>query len=216
MLKRIAIILAVLAGSLVAFGVTASASNASAPNCTGYVSYTTLGSVVVPSGNYCEINSSTVTGSITVKPNASLVMCNDLVKGSINATQAYVNIDNNTEVDGSITLNKPGIPFIPSGLCGERGSYSATSYVCPNYIGGNLNIQNGPWNYLSLEVGDCGWVDIHGSFTISGNRQLVEAGYFNVDGSLVCLNNHPAPEFFYPFYVSGQIVGCNVEVGPPG
>lgn len=214
MLKRIAIVLAVVAGSLVTFAATATSSNAATANCSGTYSNTTFGSVVVQSGNICVVSNSTITGSVTVKPNAAFETCNDLIKGSVNATQAYLNIDNGTEIDGSLTLNKPGTNLGGGGtrICNDKGPSGYSSYICPNYIGGNLNIQNGPRYGDEVEVGDCGWVTIHGSFTISGNRLPVSAGAFDTGGSLVCLNNQPDPEIWYPFHVGSQIIGCNTEV----
>jgi hypothetical protein len=210
MLKRILVVMALAATALVGTAITAASSNAASANCTSTINNSTLAAVIVPSGASCFINNSTVTGSVTVNKNASFETCNDLIKGSVNATSAYVNIDRDTEVDGSITLNKPGIALAAGEGCDNRGTSAYSSYICPNYIGGNLNIQNGPSWGNPTEVGDCGWVTIHGSFTISGNRLLVEAGDFSTGGSLVCVNNWPQPEFFPLFYVGSQIVGCPI------
>jgi hypothetical protein len=212
MLKRILIVVALAATALVGTAITAASSNAASANCTTTINNATLAAVIVPAGANCFINNSTVTGSVTVNKNALFETCNDLIKGSVNATEAYVNIDNGTEVDGSITLNKPGRHLsLGQGCTRPEGPSSYSSYICPNYIGGNLNIQNGPsWGY-STEVGDCGPVEIHGSFTISGNRLLVEAGNFSTGGSLVCVNNWPQPEFFGWLTVGSQIIGCYVN-----
>jgi hypothetical protein len=210
MLKRIALVLVLVAGALVGTAFTAASSNAASSNCNGVFTNTTFNAVIVPSWATCEIANSEIKGSVTVKPNGAFKTCTDLIDGSVTATQGYVNIDHRTQVLGSIVLNKPGIQQIPAGhICStDEGVYSTSSYICPNYIGGNLTVENGPKYGLNLEVGDCGWIDIAGSFTISGNRLLVEAGQFDVTGSLVCVNNNPLPQFFGLFHVGGTTVGC--------
>ncbi|HEV7193478.1 MAG TPA: hypothetical protein VGN35_09755 [Jatrophihabitantaceae bacterium] len=214
MLKRIAIVLAVVAGSLVGAAFTAASSNAATANCSGNYNNDTFGSVIVQPWTICRISNSTITGSVTVKPNAAFETCNDLIKGSVNATQAYVNIDNRTEVDGSITLLNPGTQLSGgNNNCSTDGPSGYSSYLCPHYIGGNLNIQNTAKYKNYTEVGDCGWVNIHGSFTISDNKSLVEAGEFSTGGSLVCLNNWPQPEFFPVIYVGSQNIGCYIPTG---
>ena len=173
MLKRIAIVLAVVAGSLVGTALPLRRATRRRRTVPAPTTNMTFGAVIVQPWHVCRSSNSTITGSVTVKPNAAFETCDDLIKGSVNATQAYVNIDNGTEVDGSITLLKPGTELAAGDrICDTKGTTSAySSYLCPNYIGGNLNIQHGPPGVQNeTEVGDCGWVEIHGSFTISDNR----------------------------------------------
>lgn len=216
MIKRIAVVLALVAGSLVGIAATAAPSNAtvSGSNCAGNYNNTTWQQVIVQSNTICRLFNSTVVGSVTVKKNAAFETCNDLIQGNVNATQAYVNIDSQTEIDGSLTLLKPGAQISAGDrVCNiDRGSSSYSSYICPHIIGGNLSITGMSSGYPT-EVGDCGWVNIGGSFTIADNRLLVEAGYFSTGGSLVCVNNNPQPELFYPFDVGSQIIGCEVGGG---
>jgi hypothetical protein len=218
MRTRIAVVVGVaLAAMLALFGVTASASNATpaaptALTCSGTYSNVTVSAVTVPAWASCIITNSTVTGSVTVNPTAEFDACNDYIGGSVNATQAYTNIDNKTSIAGSLNLNKPGATISIGGSpCTEKGPSAYSAYVCPYYVGGSINVLNAPWsNYLWVSIGDCGDVSVHGSVTIQGNRQYVEIEDATIVGALLCINNWP-PAQAYDVTVGGAHVGCPTQ-----
>ncbi|HEV7192807.1 MAG TPA: hypothetical protein VGN35_06315 [Jatrophihabitantaceae bacterium] len=200
MRKRLIILLVTLGMAALSWMVIAPASSQAQPPptvCNGTYWGGTFNNLVVPSWDSCVLVNSRVHGTITANPNSSLRTCAATIKGSVDSTQGYVNMDNYTEVDGSVDLNQPGTTLASGGSdsCSPEGEPSGyAAYICPRLIGGSLNITNGPDSGLDVYVGDCGSVNIHGSVRITGNRLYVEVEDAHILGSLTCLNNWPLPD----------------------
>jgi hypothetical protein len=163
--------------------------------------------VLVPYGASCTLNQSHVKGTITVSPNSSLRTCGTDIKGSVNANQAYVNMDWYTTIAGSLDLNESGTQIFGILMCGgvEQGSGYA-AYICPHLIGGSMNITDGDITGLEVEIGDCGPMQINGSVRIIDNNQYVSFTNANINGSLTCRNNWPTPSI-WGVYVTGPVHG---------
>jgi hypothetical protein len=212
MRKRIAFVLGVaLAMMLALTAVGASVSNASSSltTCNGTYDGVTFSSLTVPAGGSCIISDSTVRGGVRVNKNAEFDACDVTVAGGVNATQAYVNIDNTSWIGGGILLDQPGSPLSGGGSpCTERGSYDYSAYICPHYVGGGITVQNAPYNDdLEVSIGECGYMTIHGAVMIVNNKQWVEIEDATIIGSLVCLNNWPDATA-WNVTVTGARIGC--------
>jgi hypothetical protein len=215
MRRRIGLVIGVAVAMLLALvGIgTASSSATPAPTalttCNGTYDGVTFNALIVPAWGSCIISNSVVHGSVTVNKNAEFDACDVTVAGSVGATQAYVNIDNSSWIGGSITLNQPGSPLSVGGSpCTEKGTYDYSSYICPHYVGGSVNVTNAPYNsYLEVSIGECGAMTIHGGVLIQNNRQLVEIEDATIVGSLLCLNNWPQAQA-WDVTVGGARVGC--------
>lgn len=215
MRKRIAFVLAVTSAAL-AWVVLAPASSSAAPpsiSCTSVHDNESISAITVPVGASCEIDNSSVAGSVIVNKNASFRSCNSAIAGSITATQAYVNLDSDTSVGGAITLNKPGTQMFAGApnQCVQRGPVSYASTLCPYFVGGSITVQNGPWDPREVSIGECGYMSIAGSVTIQNNKLYVEIDGANIHGSLICINNWP-PAVANGVSVGGTRIGC---LAPP-
>jgi hypothetical protein len=214
MRRRIAFVLGVAVAMMLALiGAGASVGSASSPapltTCNGTYDGVTFSSLTVPAGGSCIISDSTVKGAVKVNKNAEFDACDVTVVGSVNATRAYVNIDNASWIGGSILLDQPGSPISLGGSpCSTGGSYDYSAYICPHYVGGAITVANAPYNDdLEVSIGECGWMTIHGSVTIQNNKQWVEIEDATILGSLVCLNNWPTATA-WDVTVRGARVGC--------
>src|ERR1700712_5541935 len=127
MRKRLMILVMVFAAaalSWVALG-SASAQASQTPTiCDSNLYGGTFANVLVPYGASCTLNHSHVKGTITVSPNSSLRTCGTDIKGSVNANQAYVNMDWFTTIAGSLDLNESGTQSFGILMCGgvEQGT----------------------------------------------------------------------------------------------
>jgi hypothetical protein len=209
MRKRLMILVMVFAAaalSWVALGSGSAQASVTPTICNNNYFGGTFANVLVPSGGSCTLNQSHVKGTITVSPNSSLRTCGADIKGSVNATQAYVNMDWFTTVAGSVDLNESGTQMFGLVMCGgleESSGYAA--YICPRLIGGSLNVTNGD-SSLEVEIGDCGPMQINGSVRIIDNDQYVSFSNANINGSLTCRNNWPSPSI-WDVYVTGPVHG---------
>jgi hypothetical protein len=198
MRKWLALAVALVAGvawSLVSQGGTATASPS---QCTHNYIGAHFDSVTVPAGQECSLRDSTVNGTVRVGPDSVLYVCGTTISGSLDATQSYVNVDDESTISGSVDLNASGVSNVfGEGNCdsqGGLGDYS--SVLCPIRIGGSVSVENTPWWADEVGIGVCGdGIDpIVGSVTINHNRTNVELVYNTIYGSLTCLDNNPTPE----------------------
>ncbi len=210
MSKRIAIALATAAAAALSFFVIAPAASAQEPlNCDGFYNGGTYTAVTVQAGADCELEGVTVLGSVVVNRNANFTTCDTSIAGSVTATKSYVNMDNSSEVGGSITLNQPGVLMYElDTLCmTEYGSSEYASYLCPHYVGGSINVLKAPNWWLEVAIGDCGPMQIGGSVNIQHNRESVYIEDATIVGALICVDNHP-PASAYDVSVGGARIGC--------
>jgi hypothetical protein len=210
MSKRIVLVLAAVAAAVVSFLVGTPGASAQAPlTCDGTYSGGTYTAVTVRAGDSCELSNVTVLGSVVVNKNANFTTCDTSIAGSVNATKAYVNMDNSSEVGGSITLTQPGVVMYElDTLCmTEYGSSAYASYLCPHYVGGSINVLKAPNWWLELAIGDCGEMQIGGSVNIEHNREFVYIEDATVVGALICVDNNP-PAAAYDTSVGGARIGC--------
>jgi hypothetical protein len=212
MRKFLALIAAVAMAAL-SWLALAPGSSASTPgNCNGSYSNTTFTTIIVAPNSTCSISNSSVVGAVIVNQNASFYTCNSTIGGSLTATQAYVNIDNATSVNGAITLTKPGsAQLIGESTCNEGGTSEYSSILCPWHVGGGITVQQGLRYSNAVSIGDCGDMSIGGSVSIVHNRLLVEISYTDIAGSLICIDNYPTPDQAFN-NVAGARVGCTTFV----
>jgi hypothetical protein len=213
---------AVLAGVIIAVVSQSGSASAATANCTSSYTHRTFSSINVPPGAECALQSSTVNGTIRVSPNASLYVCGTTVTGSLDAEQAYVNVDHWSKIYGSVTLDQPGVEEVygelncgntcdvrsstASPACEESGPADYSSVLCPKSIGGSLDITNAPYWANEISVGECGGINPIGSVDIIGNRAQVDLGNSQINGSLRCLNNDPDPDV-YNTRINGSVHG---------
>lgn len=210
MSKRIAFALAATGALILSFFVIAPAASGVSPLiCDTEISGGTYTAVTVPAGDNCKLSNATVTGGVIVNKNAEFDSCDNAISGSVTATKSYVNIDNDTTIGGSLTLTTPGLAEVFGGSpCSEKGLYDYSSYVCPSYVGGSVNVLKAP-NRSSLEVsiGECGDMQIDGSVNVQHNREFVAVDNSTIVGSLICVDNNPFAQAAN-VTVGGAQIGC--------
>lgn len=210
MSKRIMFCLAAAGAAVAAFFVVVPAASAQAPlNCDGMYTSGTYTSVNVPAGADCEMANVTVLGGVIVNKNANFTTCDTSISGSVTATKAYVNMDNDTSVGGSITLTNPGVAeYALDTMCiTEYQSSDYASYLCPNYVGGSINVLKAPNWDDEVAIGECGDMWIGGSVNIQHNREWVYIEDATIVGSLICVDNHPDASA-WDVTVGGARIGC--------
>lgn len=200
MRKRLMILLMCLAAaaiSLVAFGPARGEAQPPPTYCSGSYWGGSFNNLVVASGDSCVLFNSRVRGDITVQPNGSLRTCAATINGSVHTTQAYVNMDRDTTVGGSIYLYRPGTMLFNILLCGgQEGMGEYAAYICPRSVGGSIYVTNGPDSGKEVGLGECGPMNVHGSVTITDNNLYVEMDDASILGSLTCRNNNPNAAVF--------------------
>lgn len=208
--------------SVVTFGSgSAMAQPISGPTCTGSHTGTTWNSVLVPSNSFCSLTDSWVGGSVLVSPGASFETCADHIVGSISANSAYLNIDGNTWVGGSISTINPGANAPGSVHClkytPNTPSVYYSSLICPYHVGGSISEQNLGRNRPPVLIGECSpgsgeiWLGIWigGSVLMAGNRGNVTLQYATVVGNVTCANDNPNSVTSEVY--ATVIVGCAEE-----
>jgi hypothetical protein len=200
MRSRLIILTVALATAALSWMVISPASSQAQPPptvCNGSYWGGTFNNLVVPSGDSCTLYNSRVKGTITANPNSELRTCGAEIKGSVNTTQSYVNIDWDTTVGGSVSLNEPGTPMFNLISCTSVGPVDGyAAYICPRLIGGSLDVTNGVNSGQEVEIGDCGPMNIHGSVNIIDNNLFVSMEDAQILGSLRCFDNDPTAEVF--------------------
>ena len=182
-------------------------------------------SLVVSSGEAC-LNDATITGSVVVRPGASLQMHNSTVGGAVNSNGA-TDITICSSTLGSLSvLNSTG-----NVLVGRAGEVEGCR---GNIIKGSVTLQGNDANTISCastqacqpEQGYGGVV--LGANTINGSVNFLDnvhksggdignviAGN-DIGGSLVCLRNAPPPnDAGYPNWVGAATVGQCLNLNPP-
>jgi hypothetical protein len=214
-MRKFLVLLAAVAMAALSWLVLAPGSSAvvtSPSNCSGSYTDATFTTIIVAPYSSCSISDSTVIGAVIVNKNASFYTCDSTIGGSVTATQAYVNIDNGTSVNGAITLTKPGSSEVGGeSTCSDYGPSEYSSILCPWHVGGSITVQGGLRYSNDVSIGDCGYMTIGGSVNILHNRLLVEIFGTDISGSLICIDNWPPPEQA-DNYVAGARVGCNTFV----
>jgi len=181
----------------------APAVHAAVTSCAGSLSGNLNGNIVVPTGASCVLSDATVTGSVQVQQNASLV---------VDATQQPTTIGGNVQavncasalLEGGVTVNG-SVQIVQ---CSQK-----SGFVGPGVkIGGNFQCTNNAGG-CEADLGDVkGGVQIQGSG--ASDVSLVSVG-----GNLQCQGNTPPPTHtFGPNFVSGNLQGqCATNLGfaPP-
>jgi feruloyl esterase len=181
----------------------ASAAHAASTSCTGTLSGSITGNIVVPSGATCTVSDATVTGDVQVLQNASL---------TVDARQQPTTIDGNIQahqcasalLEGGVTVNGS----VEIAQCAQK-----SGFVGPGIkIGGNFQCINNAGG-CEAELGD-----VHGSVQVQGSNSS-DISLVSVGGNLQCGGNTPAPTHaFGPDFVSGSLQGqCAAQLGfaPP-
>ena len=150
-MKKFALALILAAPALVAGAATVHAANT---NCTGTLTGSITGNIVVPSGASCTLSNITVTGNVQVLQNASL---------TVDATQQPATISGNlqatncafTLLEGGVTVNG-NVQIVQ---CSQK-----SGFVGPGVkIGGNFQCTNNAGG-CEADLGDVkGSVQIQGS-----------------------------------------------------
>ena len=181
----------------------APAVHAANTNCTGALSGSITGNIVVPDGASCTLSDATVTGNVQVQQNASLV---------VDATQQPTTIGGNIQaVHCAAALLEGGVTVDGNVLIQQCAQESG--FVGPGVkIGGNFECIN---NAGGCEA-DLG--DVRGNLHIQNNGSS-DISLVSVGGNLQCQGNTPPPTHaFGPDFVSGNLQGqCAAQLGfaPP-
>jgi len=153
---------------LVALGALLPASGGArtaATTCTGFVVGGTYGDVVVPAGQFCNLDGVRVTGGVTVQTGASLVVSNNSADSTIRK-----------DVKGN------GCDFIEL-----QGGANRTA------VGGNLVIQNCTSGFNGGQANSSNQpppsVLVGKNVTCTGNADNCVFDYFVIGGSLTCSGN---------------------------
>ena len=186
-----------------ALGAGASTVHAANANCTGTVSGTVSGNVVVPSGASCTLSDVTVSGNVQVSQNASLTVDATeqpaTIHGNVQATNcAFVLLQGGVTVGGNLQIVQ----------CAQR-----SGFVGPGVkIDGNFECNN---NAGACEA-DLG--DVRGNVQIQSSSSA-DISLVSVGGNLQCQGNTAPPTHtFGPDFVSGNLQGqCAANLGfvPP-
>ena len=182
-----------------ALGAGASTVHAANANCTGTVSGTVSGNVVVPSGASCTLSDVTVSGNVQVSQNASLTVDATeqpaTIHGNVQATNcAFVLLQGGVTVGGNLQIVQ----------CAQR-----SGFVGPGVkIDGNFECNN---NAGACEA-DLG--DVRGNVQIQSSSSA-DISLVSVGGNLQCQGNTAPPTHtFGPDFVTGNLQGqCAAKLG---
>jgi feruloyl esterase len=183
-----------------------SAAHAANTNCSGTLSGSVTGNIVVPAGNSCTLSSATVTGDVQILQNANLIVDATqqptTITGNIQASHcASALLEGGVTVTGSVQIQQ----------CAQR-----SGFVGPGIkIGGDFQCSN---NSAGCEA-ELGYVQ--GFVQIQSNNASTasDISLVSVGGGLECHDNTPPPTHaFGPDFVSGNLQGqCAAKLGfaPP-
>ena len=180
----------------------ASAVHAANKSCTGALSGSITGNLVVPSDASCTLSDATVTGDVQVLQNATL---------SVDATQQPTTIDGNVQANHcAATLLEGGVTV--TGSVQIRQCAQLSGFVGPGIkIGGNFQCVNNGGG-CQADLGD-----VHGFVQVQGNSSSTssDVSLVSVGGSLQCSGNTPSPTHtFGPDFVAGDLQGqCARRLG---
>lgn len=170
--------------------------------CTGSLSGSITGNVVVPGGASCTLSDITVTGNIQVLHNASL---------TVDATQQPATIGGNIQATGcAFALLEGGVTV--KGNVQITGCSGQSGFVGPGVkIGGNFQCSN------NLGACEANLGDVRGNLQVQNNSSAVPSNIslVSVGGHLQCHSNTPPPtHVFGPDFVSGNLQGqCAASLG---
>ena len=174
----------------------ASAAQAANTSCTGTLSGSITGNIVVPNGASCTLSNATVTGDVHVLQNASL---------TIDATQQP------TTINGNVLANQCTSALLKGGVTVSasvqiRQCAQPSGFVGPGVkIGGDFQcINNG--GGCQADLGD-----VQGSVQVQLNNSSAasDISLVSVGGNLECQANTPAPtDTFGPDFVAGMPTVC--------
>ena len=172
-------------------------------SCTGPLSGTVNGNIVVPNGASCTLSNATVSGDVHVLQNASL---------TIDATEQPTTINGNVLANGCTSaLLEGGVTVSDSVQIRQCSQQSG--FIGPGVkIGANFQCINNPGG-CEAELGT-----VQGSVQIEGSNAS-DISLVSVGGNLQCGGNTPAPTHnFGPDFVTGIEQGqCAARLGfaPP-
>jgi hypothetical protein len=139
--------------------------------CDGDLGAVTLDNVKIPSDKSCNMNGTTVKGTIKVEPNAQLTASDIKVNGNIQAENAEnVTVNNNSTVDGSIQIKQ-----------------SKAANITRTRIKQDLQFEK---NTNQLVANDN---TITGNLQVFQNTGGVEIRRNSINGNLQCRENAPSP-----------------------
>ena len=171
--------------------------------CTTYIGPGTYqGSLVVSSGETC-LTDATVTGSVVVRPGASVKIEDSSVDGAVNSNGAT-----DISVCGSILGSLSVLNSIGPVVIGRAGEQEGCT---GNTINGSVTLQGNHDDEVVL-----GANTIAGSVNFLGNIAATNAVEGNqIGGSLVCLRNDAPPiKNNYPNTVGAATVGQCANLNP--
>ncbi len=195
----------VAAPLLVLMAPTSSAVAAAQTACTGTLTGTISGDLIVPVGATCFLGISAFTlgppstftlaptsvgGNVLVQRSGSLVMAGVSVTGSVRAdTPASINLGNGNTIDGSLEIEgTTGIPIYPAG--------TTTNYICHTTISGNLQLAGtsaGAPYQIGLLVAPapfgCIPISVGSSVLIENNAGPISVDSNSIAGNLQCDGN---------------------------
>ena len=172
-------------------------------SCTGPLSGTVNGDIVVPTGASCTLSNATVSGDVHVLKDASL---------TIDATEQPTTINGNVLANGcTFALLEGGVTVSDS--VEIRQCAQQSGFIGPGVkIGANFQCINNPGG-CEAELGA-----VQGSVQIEGSTAS-DISLVSVGGNLQCGGNTPAPTHnFGPDFVAGSFQGqCAAKLGfaPP-
>jgi feruloyl esterase len=178
----------------------ASTGHAANTSCTGTLSGSITGDVVVPNGASCTLSNATVTGDVQVRQNASL---------TIDATEQPTTIGGNLEAIGCASALLEGGVTVTGNVQIERCSQQS-GFIGPGVkIGGNFQCVSNA-GACEAELGA-----VQGSVQLQRNNAAADISLVSVGGNLECGGNTPAPTHdFGPDFVTGILQGqCAGRLG---
>jgi Tannase and feruloyl esterase len=198
-MRTFGLALTLAAVALLGGGATARANT----SCTGPLSGTVNGNIVVPKGASCTLSNATVSGDVHVLQNASL---------TIDATEQPTTINGNVVANGCTSALLEGGVTVSDSVQIEQCSQQS-GFIGPGVkIGANFQCINNPGG-CEAELGT-----VQGSVQIEGSNSS-DISLVSVGGNLQCGGNTPAPTHnFGPDFVTGAEEGqCAKRFGfaPP-
>lgn len=194
----------------------ASPAQAAETQCRGALGPVVVaGDVVVPAGESCLLDGTTVRGNVVVRRDAVLATVDARVTGNIRANDATSLVFTGTIVGGDIRAERR-TRFVGEGLTvngnlqakqvsffhllssSANGTFTVEnaadgSIFCGNRLSGNAEFRD---NRTLVQIGgspDCAGNDVEGNVIVRGNRGNTTIGGNTIGGNLTCRNNQPPP-----------------------
>ena len=211
------VLYAALVSALV-FGphVFAKLSTPTATPCTGTLSRTTAGDLVVPAGAVCRVSGAVIEGSVTVQRDAYFEASASQIRGTVNASGSLtVFLHDGTSVAGSVVIAATPQLFLYK--TAVSGSVKVTGAVATGFghvqvcatTAGRIEVRgSGPDVLIGDPQGGCPGNQVRQDVVIAGNETMgeLQVSGNEISGSLVVTGNGGAsPKHVVNNTVTGMV-----------